>query len=200
MGRDDHTDPGHLRQMLALAAPEAVIAEVPCSLRAGMPERRSALITGITGQDGSYLAELLLEKGYAVTGVVRGDPAEPLGSSEHLRGELELVGADLLVDLEGLGKQLVERKLPHDVAHSRLADLIGRALHVLDLDDGAHHHGNQQLLQFPGKCDAAVLDKTGKKRERVHDVWFRRWSELGATRGEPDGEHGAECLRWAGSD
>ncbi len=56
---------------------------------------RRALITGITGQDGSYLAELLLEKGYEVAGTVRRDPAEPLGCSEHLRGRLSLLGADL---------------------------------------------------------------------------------------------------------
>jgi GDPmannose 4,6-dehydratase len=56
----------------------------------------TALITGITGQDGSFLAELLLDKGYAVTGTTRGDPAGPLGCSEHLRGQLQLVGADLL--------------------------------------------------------------------------------------------------------
>ena len=36
--------------------------------------RKTALITGVTGQDGSYLAELLLDKGYEVVGVVRGPP------------------------------------------------------------------------------------------------------------------------------
>ena len=41
-----------------------------------MPQRR-ALITGIGGQDGSYLAELLLEQGYEVFGVVRGDASYP---------------------------------------------------------------------------------------------------------------------------
>lgn len=56
---------------------------------------RRALITGITGQDGSFLAELLLEKGYVVTGTVRGTPTDPLGCSEHLRGSLSLVSADL---------------------------------------------------------------------------------------------------------
>jgi GDPmannose 4,6-dehydratase len=59
------------------------------------PER-TALITGVTGQDGSFLAELLLEKGYAVTGMVRGEPEESLGCSEHLREQLELVRGDLL--------------------------------------------------------------------------------------------------------
>jgi len=57
---------------------------------------RTALITGITGQDGSFLAELLLENGYTVTGLLRGAPGRPLGSSEHLRGRVELLWADLL--------------------------------------------------------------------------------------------------------
>jgi GDPmannose 4,6-dehydratase len=56
----------------------------------------SALITGFTGQDGSFLAELLLEKGYTVTGLVRGSPQQALGCSEHLRGMVELVRGDLL--------------------------------------------------------------------------------------------------------
>jgi len=56
----------------------------------------TALITGITGQDGSFLAEQLLERGYAVTGIVRDGPQAPLGSSEHLRGQIELVQGDLL--------------------------------------------------------------------------------------------------------
>jgi GDPmannose 4,6-dehydratase len=62
-----------------------------------VPQDPSALITGLTGQDGSFLAELLLEKGYRVTGLVRGDPAKrTLGSAEHLRGKLELLAGDVL--------------------------------------------------------------------------------------------------------
>jgi GDPmannose 4,6-dehydratase len=56
----------------------------------------SALITGLTGQDGSFLAELLLEKGYRVTGVLRGAPERSLASSEHLRGQVALVDGELL--------------------------------------------------------------------------------------------------------
>jgi GDPmannose 4,6-dehydratase len=56
----------------------------------------SALITGITGQDGSFLAELLLERGYAVTGLVRREGDASLGCSEHLRARLRLVQGDLL--------------------------------------------------------------------------------------------------------
>ncbi|TDJ55305.1 MAG: GDP-mannose 4,6-dehydratase [Gemmatimonadetes bacterium] len=56
----------------------------------------SALITGITGQDGSYLAELLLEKGYQVFGVVRRTSQQGYQRIEHLLDQLELLPADLL--------------------------------------------------------------------------------------------------------
>jgi GDPmannose 4,6-dehydratase len=56
----------------------------------------SALITGLTGQDGSFLAELLLERGYEVSGLVRGEPEGSLGCSEHLRGRVQLVRGEML--------------------------------------------------------------------------------------------------------
>ena len=55
-----------------------------------------ALITGITGQDGSYLAELLLEKGYEVHGLVRRSSTETFERIAHLRGRVSLHQADLL--------------------------------------------------------------------------------------------------------
>jgi GDPmannose 4,6-dehydratase len=58
--------------------------------------RRRALITGLTGQDGSFLAELLLDRGYEVTGAVRGLTTDSLGASEHVRGRVDVVRADLL--------------------------------------------------------------------------------------------------------
>ncbi|HET6172416.1 MAG TPA: GDP-mannose 4,6-dehydratase [Gaiellales bacterium] len=61
-----------------------------------MSENRRALITGITGQDGSYLAELLLEKGYTVSGVVRRSSTESFERIAHLEGRVELLQADLL--------------------------------------------------------------------------------------------------------
>ena len=60
-----------------------------------MSERR-ALITGITGQDGSYLAELLLEKGYEVHGMVRRASTEKFERIEHLRERIVLHQGDLL--------------------------------------------------------------------------------------------------------
>jgi GDPmannose 4,6-dehydratase len=56
----------------------------------------SALITGITGQDGSYLAELLLEKGYDVHGMVRRSSTERFERIEHIRERVTLHQADLL--------------------------------------------------------------------------------------------------------
>jgi GDPmannose 4,6-dehydratase len=61
-----------------------------------MSERRSALITGVTGQDGSYLAELLLEKGYEVHGMVRRASTEKFERIEHIRDRITLHQGDLL--------------------------------------------------------------------------------------------------------
>ena len=55
-----------------------------------------ALITGVTGQDGSYLAELLLSKGYQVVGVVRRTSHHSYERIEHLLDRIEVVAADLL--------------------------------------------------------------------------------------------------------
>jgi GDPmannose 4,6-dehydratase len=60
---------------------------------------KRALITGITGQDGSYLAELLLEKGYEVFGMVRRSSAPNFWRIEHLLGRITLKPADLLDQL-----------------------------------------------------------------------------------------------------
>ena len=59
-------------------------------------EAKRALITGITGQDGSYLADLLLEKGYEVHGMVRRASTESFQRLNHLRGRIHLHTGDLL--------------------------------------------------------------------------------------------------------
>jgi len=57
---------------------------------------RRALITGVTGQDGSYLAELLLAKGYEVHGLVRRSSTETFERISHLRDQMQLHQGDLL--------------------------------------------------------------------------------------------------------
>ncbi|MCQ2736579.1 MAG: GDP-mannose 4,6-dehydratase [bacterium] len=62
---------------------------------------KHALITGITGQDGSYLAELLLEKGYEVSGLVRRKSELSYGNAEHLKGKVRFIDGDM-TDLTSL--------------------------------------------------------------------------------------------------
>lgn len=59
-------------------------------------ERRRALVTGITGQDGSYLAELLLEKDYDVFGLVRRSSTVNFERIEHIQDDINLLSGDLL--------------------------------------------------------------------------------------------------------
>lgn len=60
---------------------------------------RKALITGLTGQDGSYLAELLLEKGYDVIGMVRRTSTINFERIEHIQDDIEIVQGDLLDEM-----------------------------------------------------------------------------------------------------
>ena len=57
--------------------------------------QKTALITGITGQDGSYLAELLLEKGYEVYGIMRRKSVVDYGNVEHIKDKLNFIYADM---------------------------------------------------------------------------------------------------------
>jgi len=72
-----------------------------------------ALITGITGQDGSYLAELLLEKGYDVVGMVRRASTESFERINHIKDKITLVQADLLDQLSII--TILEEHQPDEV-------------------------------------------------------------------------------------
>jgi len=74
---------------------------------------KRAVVTGITGQDGSYLAEFLLEKGYEVIGVVRRSSLPNLGRIQHLLGRVSLRPADLLDQLSLL--RLIQDVKPHEI-------------------------------------------------------------------------------------
>lgn len=76
-------------------------------------EKKRALITGITGQDGSYLAEFLLEKGYQVFGMVRRSSVERFDRISHIIDQVELVQGDLL-DQYSL-TAVLEKSRPHEV-------------------------------------------------------------------------------------
>src|SRR5207244_13333620 len=74
---------------------------------------KRAVITGITGQDGSYLAELLLERGYDVTGVVRRSSSPNFWRIEHLLDRITLRPADLLDQLSLL--PIIQDVRPHEL-------------------------------------------------------------------------------------
>ncbi len=74
---------------------------------------KRALITGVTGQDGSYLAEFLLEKGYHVGGILRRSSTETFERIDHIKDDIELKHADLL-DQMSLISAIKEFK-PHEV-------------------------------------------------------------------------------------
>ena len=74
---------------------------------------KRAVITGITGQDGSYLAELLLEKGYEVIGAVRRSSSPNLWRIQHLLDRVSLRPADLLDQLSLL--RLIQDVKPHEI-------------------------------------------------------------------------------------
>lgn len=57
--------------------------------------QKKAFVTGITGQDGSYLAELLLEKGYQVYGLMRRNSNPNYGNVSHLRHQIKFLFGDL---------------------------------------------------------------------------------------------------------
>jgi GDPmannose 4,6-dehydratase len=86
-----------------------------------------ALITGITGQDGSYLTELLLQKGYAVHGVVRRTSNLLRSRIEHLRRDDEIYGKNLFLHYSDLSDTTTLRRIFREVGPSELYHLAGQS-------------------------------------------------------------------------
>jgi len=74
---------------------------------------RRALITGITGQDGSYLAELLLDEGYEVFGLTRRLSASNYWRIQHILDRITLIPGDLLDQLSLI--RALEKSQPHEL-------------------------------------------------------------------------------------
>jgi GDPmannose 4,6-dehydratase len=86
-----------------------------------------ALITGITGQDGSYLTELLLEKGYTVHGVVRRTSNLLRSRIEHLRRDEKIYGKQLFLHYGDLSDTTTLRRIFRDVQPTELYHLAGQS-------------------------------------------------------------------------
>ncbi len=88
---------------------------------------RRALITGISGQDGSYLAELLLGKGYEVFGIVRGSPTARYENLEAIRDDLTLVQGDLLDQMTLL--EAINRAQPDELYNLAATSFVPASWH-----------------------------------------------------------------------
>ena len=116
----------------------------------------TALITGITGQDGSYLAEFLLDKGYRVVGVVRRSSTTPYERIAHLVDRVELVSADLL-------DQTSLTDVMGDCKPDEIYNLAAQSF-VADVVDAARAH---RRVHRPRRDPHARGDEEGGARRRA---------------------------------
>jgi len=89
--------------------------------------RKVALITGSTGQDGAYLAELLLRKGYVVHGIKRRSSSFNTGRIDHLYHDLHVGGADLHLHYGDLTDATNLIRLLQEISPDEVYNLVHRA-------------------------------------------------------------------------
>lgn len=96
--------------------------------------KKTALITGVTGQDGSYLAELLLEKDYAVYGMKRRTSGEGYGNVSHLLNSVKIIEGDLLdqTSLNYVFKNVRPDECYHLAAQSHVKTSFDQPLYTAD--------------------------------------------------------------------
>jgi GDPmannose 4,6-dehydratase len=115
---------------------------------------RRALITGITGQDGSYLAELLLEKGYDVYGMVRRLSAPNTWRIEHILDRVTLRPADLLDQLSLL--KLIEDIRPHEIYNLAAMSFVPASWDQPMLTGEFNAQGVTRLLDSVRRVDPSI--------------------------------------------
>lgn len=115
---------------------------------------KRALITGITGQDGSYLAELLLDKGYEVVGMVRRLSAPNVWRIEHLLDRVTLRPADLLDQLSLL--RLVDEVRPHEVYNLAAMSFVPASWDQPMLTGEFNSQGVTRLLDAIRRVDRSI--------------------------------------------
>src|SRR5436309_7348089 len=117
-----------------------------------MPKR--ALITGITGQDGSYLAELLLDEGYEVVGMVRRSSAPNTWRIEHIQHRITLKPADLLDQLSLL--RLIDEVRPHEIYNLAAMSFVPASWDQPMLTGEFNSQGVTRLLEAVRVVDPAI--------------------------------------------
>jgi GDPmannose 4,6-dehydratase len=115
---------------------------------------KRALITGITGQDGSYLAELLLEKGYEVVGMIRRLSAPNDWRIEHIRHRLTLKPADLLDQLSLL--RLIDEVRPHEIYNLAAMSFVPASWDQPMLTGEFNSQGVTRMLDAVRRVDTSI--------------------------------------------
>jgi GDPmannose 4,6-dehydratase len=115
---------------------------------------KRALITGITGQDGSYLAELLLENGYEVFGMIRRLSAPNVWRIEHLIDRVTLKPADLLDQLSLL--RLIDEVRPHEIYNLAATSFVPASWDQPMLTGEFNSQGVTRLLDAIRRVDPAI--------------------------------------------
>jgi GDPmannose 4,6-dehydratase len=115
---------------------------------------KRALITGITGQDGSYLAELLLQKGYEVTGVVRRSSSPNMWRIQHLIERVSLRPADLLDQLSLL--RLIQDVKPHEIYNLAAMSFVPASWDQPLLTGDYNSMGVTRLLEAIRQIDTSI--------------------------------------------
>ena len=115
---------------------------------------KRVVITGITGQDGSYLAELLVEKGYEVVGVVRRSSSPNMWRIQHLLDRVSLRPADLLDQLSLL--RLIQDVKPHEIYNLAAMSFVPASWDQPLLTGDYNSMGVTRLLEAIRHVDPAI--------------------------------------------
>jgi len=115
---------------------------------------KRALITGITGQDGSYLAELLLERGYGVYGLTRRLSADNYWRIEHIRDRITLIPGDLLDQLSLI--RVIERVKPHELYNLAAMSFVPASWDQPMLTGEFNSQGVTRILEAVRVVDSSI--------------------------------------------
>ena len=132
-----------------------------------MPTAKRALITGITGQDGSYLAELLLDKGYEVFGMMPRSSAPNLWRIEHILDRITLKTADLLDQLSLL--RLIDEVRPHELYNLAAMSFVPASWDQPLLTGEFNAQGVTRVLEAIRQVDPSIrIYQASSKIGRAH--------------------------------
>lgn len=113
--------------------------------------KKIALITGITGQDGSYLAELLLEKGYDVHGIIRRSSSLNTGRIDHIFNDIKLYYGDMT---DGASLSSIMHKVgPHEIYHLAAQSHVQVSFELPEYTALADGVGTLKLLEAMRNCE-----------------------------------------------